>query len=138
MVKWNAATKVLAGVNLYSDKSDSRLEKFAPHWYAHHFVRLDQAVLDGFLETHAGAFLVLQSADIKGECTSLLLHFREHGTRVLGFQLVRYRRISLENGGARFLETRLEQSYQGQRLIYDVNFSCTFPSSPDDTRISIP
>lgn len=108
MVKWNAATKVLAGVNLCSNKSDSGLENYAPDCYAHHLVRLDQAVLDGFLETHAGALLVVQSADVEGECSGLLLYLREHGAGVLGLQLVCHRGISLEDGGARFLETSLE------------------------------
>lgn len=52
---------------------------------AHDFVRLDEGMLDGLLQTHTSPLLILQYTDVEGEMSGLLLHLREDSTRCLHF-----------------------------------------------------
>ena len=89
-MKWNAATNVFAGVNLrfvYKTQKKTQEEKEKD---SHDLVWLDKTMLYRLLETKACTLLVLQRADVEGEGTRLLLHFREDRTRRLHLELIRY------------------------------------------------
>ena len=75
--------------------------------HLHDIVRLDQAVLDGLLQSHSCTLLILEHANIEGERASLLLHVGEHGTRGLHLELIRHVRIALVDGRASILNARL-------------------------------
>ena len=54
----------------------------------HDFVRFDESMLDGLLQSESGLLFIFQDADVERECASLLLHLREDGTRRLHLELV--------------------------------------------------
>ena len=82
MVKWNAATNVLAGVYLTKGISEEQHIK-EKCCHVHHFVWFHETMRDGLLEAKTGPLLILQYTNVDRECASLLLHLRKHGTRIL-------------------------------------------------------
>lgn len=87
IVKWNAATKVFAGVKLKRGLLDVRAGSAAVG-YLHNLIGLDEVVLYRFLQTETSTFLVLEIAQVEGERARLLLYLREHGTRRFHLELV--------------------------------------------------
>ena len=81
--------------------------EMSPKVHLHDIVRLHQTVLDGLLQAHPRALLVLEHTDVEGECAGLLLHVGEHGTRGLHLELIRHVRIALVDGRTRVLNARL-------------------------------
>lgn len=74
---------------------------------SHDFVRLDQTVLDGLLETHARALLVLEGPNVERERASLLLYLREHSPRILHLELICHGRVPLEECRPRLFNASL-------------------------------
>lgn len=79
-----------------------------------HFVRLDQAVLDGFLQTHTRSLLILKDADVEGEVSSLLLDFRVDSTGSFHFELVADGRVTLVDGRPCVFRAGLRFGYEAQ------------------------
>jgi hypothetical protein len=59
------------------------------------FVRLDQVMLHGFLQTHTRSLLILEDPDVEREVPSLLLDFRVDSTGSLHFELIADSRVAL-------------------------------------------
>jgi hypothetical protein len=93
-------------------------------------------VLDSLLQSHTGSLLIFQYANIERERSCFLLHFREDGARIFHFQLVGDRGIPLEECRTGLFHTCLkdEEVHDYEKIIAQH----TFPSSPVDTKISMP
>jgi hypothetical protein len=94
-------------------------------------------MLNSLLKTHPGPFLVLQGTNVEGEGACLLLYLRENSTRVFHFQLICDGRIALINGRPRLLYTSLYCRVMRGVSLKHIDIQ-TFPSSPDEIKISIP
>ena len=102
IVKWNAATKVFDGVYLNFFCQHTAFGGYKWDGGVHDFVWLDQTMLNGLLQSHTCALLVLKDAHVEREGARLFLHLREYRTGCLHLELVRYRVIALIDCRSRF------------------------------------
>ena len=98
-------------------------------------------MLNGLLQSHTRTFLILEHTQVERERSRFFLYFGEYSTCRFHLELVRNRMVALVNRRSRLLQPRLR--HRKQSLVENPTDEhkkslFTFPSSPDDTRMSIP
>ena len=88
IVKWNAATKVFDGVYLNFFCQHTAFGGYEWDGGVHDFIWLDQIMLNGLLQSHTCALLVLEHTHVEREGARLFLHLREYRTGCLHLELV--------------------------------------------------
>src|SRR6266702_1608386 len=107
----------------------------------HNLIWLNSTVLNGLLQSHTRTFLILEYTHVEREWSCFFLYLGKYCTCRFHLELVRNRMVALVDRRSRLLQPRLRHRKRSpvenptdehKKLLF------TFPSSPDDTRMSIP
>ena len=99
-------------------------------------------MLNGLLQSHARTLLILEHTYVERERSRFFLYLGEYSTCRFHLELVRNRMVALVDRRPRLLQPCLVRHRKQSTVEYLTDehkkLLFTFPSSPDDTRMSIP